>query len=103
MNDCFLLIRFFGLTCAVAGLLFACPSAFADGADTGDSGAATFIDANAMSESNHQTQERTSAQILNWRDWSSPYRYEENLCRESNGNLVCLSLESSRKMRWDED
>ncbi|MEP0873111.1 hypothetical protein NDA01_25440 [Trichocoleus desertorum AS-A10] len=39
-------------------------------------------------------------QTFDWRHWSQPYSKGDNLCREHDGNIVCLTLEALKKLRW---
>ena len=50
---------------------------------------------------NSQVRDRqTTAPILTWRNWSSPYAEGESICRENNSDVVCLSPEMANHMRW---
>lgn len=42
----------------------------------------------------------SATSIEAWRNWSQPYSLGNSLCRESGGNLVCLSSDSASYMRW---
>lgn len=37
---------------------------------------------------------------LQWRRWSEPFVRDGNHCRQLQGNLVCLTPESSQRLRW---
>jgi hypothetical protein len=37
---------------------------------------------------------------FNWRDWSFPYTVGDRVCREQQGNLVCLTPTTAKKMDW---
>jgi hypothetical protein len=39
--------------------------------------------------------------VLNWERWESPYWSNNNICRESKGNIICLSPEIARQVRWE--
>jgi hypothetical protein len=39
----------------------------------------------------------SSAKPLNW---ENPYWVNNMICRESQGNIVCLSPEEAKKLRW---
>ncbi|HEY9833557.1 MAG TPA: hypothetical protein V6D26_23600 [Stenomitos sp.] len=39
--------------------------------------------------------------LLNWDKWEKPYWLNNNICRESQGNIICLSPQVARKIRWE--
>jgi hypothetical protein len=39
--------------------------------------------------------------LLNWDKWESPYWLHNNICRESQGNVICLSPQLARQLRWE--
>ncbi|AFZ11545.1 hypothetical protein Cri9333_0600 [Crinalium epipsammum PCC 9333] len=38
--------------------------------------------------------------ILNWDKWGQTYWSNQNICREMNANVICLSAQTARQMRW---
>lgn len=38
--------------------------------------------------------------VLNWDKWGTPYWLHNNICRESKGNIICLSPKVAMQMRW---
>lgn len=38
--------------------------------------------------------------IINWDKWGQAYWLNQNICREMNGNLICLSPQTTRQIRW---
>lgn len=38
--------------------------------------------------------------ILNWDKWGQTYWLSQNICREMNANVICLSAQTARQMRW---
>jgi hypothetical protein len=38
--------------------------------------------------------------FLNWDKWEKPYWLNNNICRESQGNIICLSPQVARQIRW---
>lgn len=38
--------------------------------------------------------------LSNWDKWETPYWLNSNICRENNGNIICLSPQIARQMRW---
>jgi hypothetical protein len=39
--------------------------------------------------------------LLNWDKWGNPYWLDNSLCRESQGNIICLSPQVARQIRWE--
>lgn len=39
--------------------------------------------------------------LLNWDRWGSPYWLSDKICRENQGNIICLSPELARQVRWE--
>ncbi|MDY6784954.1 MAG: hypothetical protein SW833_20840 [Cyanobacteriota bacterium] len=37
---------------------------------------------------------------LDWEQWETPYWSNDNICRENKGNVICLSPEVVRQLRW---
>lgn len=67
------------------------------------------IDANDNSqvhptEVNVSEQQKPQSQrqsiLLDWRQWGSSYLDGENLCRERNGNIICVTTESANNLHW---
>ncbi len=38
--------------------------------------------------------------LLNWDKWENPYWLNNNICRESKGNIICFSPKVARQLRW---
>ncbi|MGB3204546.1 MAG: hypothetical protein WBB28_06120 [Crinalium sp.] len=38
--------------------------------------------------------------IINWDKWGQTYWLNQNICREMNGNVICLSAQTARRMYW---
>ena len=38
--------------------------------------------------------------LLNWDKWGKPYWLNNSICRESQGNIICLSPQVARQIRW---
>jgi hypothetical protein len=38
--------------------------------------------------------------LLNWDKWESPYWLNKSICRESNGNIVCLPPQIAHQFGW---
>jgi hypothetical protein len=38
--------------------------------------------------------------LLNWDKWEKPYWLNNNICRESKGNIICFSPKVTRQIRW---
>jgi hypothetical protein len=38
--------------------------------------------------------------LLNWDKWENPYWLNNNICRESQGNIICLSPKIAQQVRW---
>ncbi|MEH1952283.1 hypothetical protein [Nostoc sp.] len=39
--------------------------------------------------------------VLNWDKWENPYISGSSLCRQKNGDVICLSYEMAKKVRAD--
>jgi hypothetical protein len=39
--------------------------------------------------------------LLNWDKWENPYWLNNNICREREGNIICLSLQIAQQIRWE--
>jgi hypothetical protein len=39
--------------------------------------------------------------LLNWDKWGTPYWLNSSICRESQGNIVCLSPQEAQEIRWE--
>lgn len=39
--------------------------------------------------------------LLNWDKWGNPYWLNNSICRESQGNIICLSPQVARQIRWE--
>ncbi len=38
--------------------------------------------------------------LLNWDKWGTPYWLNNSICRESEGNIVCLFPQEAQEIRW---
>lgn len=38
--------------------------------------------------------------IINWDKWGQTYWLNQNICREMKGNIICLSPQTARQIRW---
>ena len=38
--------------------------------------------------------------LLNWDKWGNPYWLNNSICRENEGNVICLSPQEAQEMRW---
>jgi hypothetical protein len=38
--------------------------------------------------------------LLNWDKWGKPYWLNNSICREIPGNIICLSPQVARQIRW---
>jgi hypothetical protein len=36
-----------------------------------------------------------------WEKWGNPYWSDDKVCRENNGNIVCLTGENAKKIGWN--
>jgi hypothetical protein len=41
------------------------------------------------------------ADTFNWQHWNVIHSDEQSVCRERNGNFVCLTKSSSRNVNWN--
>lgn len=39
--------------------------------------------------------------ILDWETWGLPYWSNNNICRETKGNIICLPPRLARQIRWE--
>jgi len=39
--------------------------------------------------------------LSNWDKWGTPYWLNNSICRESQGNIICLSPQVARQIRWE--
>ncbi len=39
--------------------------------------------------------------VLNWQYWSKPYLRDGLICRDYNGNIICVSPDSAKRMLWN--
>lgn len=39
--------------------------------------------------------------LLNWNEWGNSYWRNDMICRENNGNVICLSPQLARQLRWE--
>ncbi|MBD2329175.1 hypothetical protein [Alkalinema sp. FACHB-956] len=37
---------------------------------------------------------------FNWKQWGEPFHQGDRICREQQGNLVCLSPQTAQQMGW---
>lgn len=95
----FLLFRAALVLCVGIGVFSYEPSVQAGGFELNEEGSSQK-DSVEIRPSSLQDQREPSSQLLNWKDWSQPYIDRDNVCRENNGNIVCLSAESARYMHW---
>ncbi|MFH7242373.1 MAG: hypothetical protein ACHWZW_05925 [Spirulina sp.] len=55
----------------------------------------------AYPEEGNQNSERSSTRLTpDWQNWSEPYVDGDSICRESNGDLACLTPTSAEYLRW---
>ena len=81
----------------VLSLILNIPKALAGGGDE-----IAFTDANGnLIESNPQNQSvGFIPTFFDWSKWLSPTHNDQVLCREKDGNVVCISSSQAQNLRW---
>jgi len=38
---------------------------------------------------------------LSWETWGNPYRLNQNICRDKEGNIICVASQIGQRLRWN--
>jgi hypothetical protein len=47
-----------------------------------------------------QIDRRQTIQTVPWNHWSQPYTQNKSICRQYQGNEICLSVSAARRLNW---
>jgi len=38
---------------------------------------------------------------FSWETWGNPYRLNQNICRDKEGNIICVASQIEQRLRWN--
>lgn len=81
----------------ILSLIFSIPKALAGG---GDEIALTDPNGNPASVNAQNKSVGSTPTFLDWAKWKTPISNGETVCREKDGNIICVSPSQSQNLKW---
>lgn len=55
---------------------------------------------NQQNSSNSQLKCQRRIRTFDWKYWNQTVQPESSICRERNGNVICLDANATKRLRW---